>query len=294
MDLVPFMESREIIWLFCAAHLCCTKSLDSIKARMKHWFLDIDIEREVRTGGAAIVCFFAYETQLPKGTGFTLFGSVHIAWLVGILAVIALAALWVSQRPAYRQRKISKAVALVLCAMIVAEKAILTFTGHLSVYNLPLHLCELSPLLYLLFVWRPWDWLGQVIYVLCFPGAAAALLFPDWNAYPPWNFMNWNSFLLHGLLVLFPILQLIEGRLRPQPRSIWKVWLFLGGLVPPIWLFNRIFGTNYFFLNAASPQSPLAWMWHLTGTTWYLLGYLLLAAGVMMGMLLPWVGKQDK
>lgn len=46
--------------------------------------------------------FFTYETQLPDDVGFSLFGSVHLAWLAGILAFTAIAALWFSQRPAYR------------------------------------------------------------------------------------------------------------------------------------------------------------------------------------------------
>ena len=69
--------------------------------------------------------FFTYETQLPKDVGFSLFGSVHLAWLVGISAFTILAALWFSQRPAYRQRRISWAVAWLLCAMIVVEKVVL-------------------------------------------------------------------------------------------------------------------------------------------------------------------------
>ena len=44
--------------------------------------------------------FFTYETQLPKDVGFSLFGSVHLAWLVGISAFTILAALWFSPRTA--------------------------------------------------------------------------------------------------------------------------------------------------------------------------------------------------
>ena len=88
---------------------------------------------------------------LPKDVGFSFFGSVHLAWLAGILAFTAIVALWFSQRPAYRQRRISWAVAWLLCAMIVVEKVVLALTGHLNVYSLPFHLCELAPLLYLLF-----------------------------------------------------------------------------------------------------------------------------------------------
>lgn len=185
--------------------------------------------------------FFTYETQLPDDVGFSLFGSVHLAWLAGILAFTTLAALWFSQRPAYRQRRISWAVAWLLCAMIVVEKVVLALTGHLNVYSLPFHLCELAPLLYLLFAWRHWDWLGQVLYTLCLPGAAAALLFPDWSAYPQWNFMNLNSFLVHGLLILFPILQLVEHTIRPRlgrcGRSgfFWPSWCRLcGSLITPL------------------------------------------------------------
>lgn len=237
--------------------------------------------------------FFTYETQLPDDVGFSLFGSVHLAWLAGILAFTAIAALWFSQRPAYRQRRISWAVAWLLCAMIVVEKMVLALTGHLNVYSLPFHLCELAPLLYLLFAWRHWDWLGQVLYTLCLPGAAAALLFPDWSAYPQWNFMNLNSFLVHGLLILFPILQLVEHTIRPRLGALWKVWLFLAVLVPPMWLFNHAFGTNYLFLNAASPNSPLTWILGFTGPAWYLLGYALLGLAVMVVMLLPWVGRKE-
>ena len=177
--------------------------------------------------------------------------------------------------------------------MIVVEKVVLALTGHLNVYSLPFHLCELAPLLYLLFAWRHWDWLGQVLYTLCLPGAAAALLFPDWSAYPQWNFMNLNSFLVHGLLILFPILQLVEHTIRPRLGALWKVWLFLAVLVPPMWLFNHAFGTNYLFLNAASPNSPLTWILGFTGPAWYLLGYALLGLAVMVVMLLPWVGRKE-
>ena len=60
-----------------------------------------------------------------------------------------------------------------------------------------------------------------------------------------------------------------------------------------MWLFNHTFGTNYLFLNAASPHSPLAWILTLTGETWYLPGYALFGLAVMVVMLLPWAGNND-
>ena len=239
------------------------------------------------------VHFFTYESELPAGAGFSLFGTAHLCWMGGIvLAVIVLTALFL-QQPEYRQRTYSRRLAVLLCLLIAVEKAVLALTGHLTVYSLPLHLCELAPFLYLLFSWRSWNWLGQVLYTLCLPGAAAALVFPDWTVYPQWSLMNINSFLVHGLLILFPVLQLAAGTIRPRLSAIWKPLLFLAVVTTPIWLFNRTWGTNYFFLNTASPNSPLALLLEVTGPAWYLPAYALLAVAVMVVLLLPWHWRRE-
>ena len=64
-------------------------------------------------------------------------------------------------------------------------------------------------------------------------------------------------------------------------------------VTPPIWLFNRTWGTNYFFLNTASPNSPLALLLEVTGPAWYLPAYALLAVAVMVVLLLPWHWRRE-
>lgn len=232
--------------------------------------------------------FFTYETDLPKNVGFSLFGTAHLCWLAGIvLSVILLTVVFVNQ-PAYQQKRYSRILALIMCLLMAEEKAGLALMGDLTVESLPLHLCGMAPLLYLLFSWSDWDWLGQVIYTLCLPGALAALVFPDWTAYPMWSFMNLNGFLIHGLLVLFPILQLSTRAIQPRLPAIWKTLLFLAVVVPPIWWFNHVHGTNYFFVNTAAPHSPLSALLALTGPTWYLPAYALVAVILMVLLLLPW------
>lgn len=237
--------------------------------------------------------FFTYESDLPQGVGFAPFGIAHLCWIGGIVLGVILLTVLFLQQPEYRQRKQAKTLALVLCLLVLLEKGVLALSGNLTVYTLPLHLCELSPLLYLLFSRWNWDWLGQVIYTLCLPGAVAALLFPDWFVYPQWNFMNLSSFLLHGLLILFPVWELATRVIRPRLSAIWKPLVFLVVLTPPIWWFNRVYGTNYFFLNNGSQASPLGLLLELTGPTWYLPAYILLAVVVMALLLLPWRGQRD-
>ena len=65
------------------------------------------------------------------------------------------------------------------------------------------------------------------------------------------------------------------------------------------WLFAAVFvlaltwGTNYFFLNTASPNSPLALLLEVTGPAWYLPAYALLAVAVMVVLLLPWHWRRE-
>ena len=58
-------------------------------------------------------------------------------------------------------------------------------------------------------------------------------------------------------------------------------------VTPPIYLFNLRFGTNYFFLNAGSPGSPLEWLIARMGNPGFLLGYAAIALAVTAGMYLP-------
>lgn len=149
--------------------------------------------------------------------------------------------------------------------------------GYLTIYELPAAPCA---------AWRcfccaldaftRWDWLGQVLYGLCMPGAVLALLFCDWAMYPLASFVSINSFLSHGLLTLVPILGLVSGKIRPAPRKIWKPFAFLAVTVPLIYLFDWAFSANYFFLRVPAPDSPLEWMAGFLGNPGYLLGYFVL------------------
>jgi uncharacterized membrane protein YwaF len=100
--------------------------------------------------------------------------------------------------------------------------------------------------------------------------------------------MNLSSFLVHGLLILFPVLQLAAHTIRPRLSAIWKPMVFLALIAPPIWFFNHTYGTNYLFLNNGSPNSPLSLLLDVAGPIWYLPAYALLVVILMVLLLLPW------
>ncbi|MCD8249418.1 MAG: YwaF family protein, partial [Lachnospiraceae bacterium] len=126
--------------------------------------------------------------------------------------------------------------------------------------------------------------LGQTLYCLCLPGAVAALLFPAWTVFPQWNLINLQSFLIHALLIFGPLLEVQRGTLHPDIRRLWKTWIFLALVVPCIYLMDRRFDANYFFLNAGSPGSPLEWLIQRMGNPGFLLGYAIIVLAVNIAM----------
>ncbi len=236
--------------------------------------------------------FFTYETDLPEGVGFAHFGFTHLIWLAMIVLGIVLLTGYYRRQSKKKQVSLSKALAWTMCGILAAEHVILIITGHQTIYQIPLHLCTLMPVVCLMFAYTHWDWAGQTIYSLGIVGAALALLFPDWNMYPQWNYMNLTGFSIHSGLVLFGVWQLAGGSVRPRMKAIWKPVLFLAVVVPPIYLIDRRFGTNYFFLMQGAADSPLKAIQERLGAA-YIPAYAGLALLMITLEYLPWLGKRE-
>ncbi|MCD8379290.1 MAG: TIGR02206 family membrane protein [Lachnospiraceae bacterium] len=232
--------------------------------------------------------FFTYETDLPEDVGFAHFGPIHLIWLAAIMLGIALLTGYFRKQGKMKQRGLSKILAWTMCGILIVEHIILFITGHQTIYQIPLHLCTLMPVVCVIFAYTQWDWAGQTIYSLGIVGAALALLFPDWNMYPQWNYMNLTGFSIHTGLILFGVWQLVGGYVRPRMKAMWKPVLFLIVVVPPIYLIDRWLGTNYFFLMEGAPGSPLQVMQEQLGAL-YIPTYAGLALAVITLEYLLWV-----
>lgn len=230
--------------------------------------------------------FFATQSELPANVGFSLFGPAHLAWIAFTVLGIALGLVLLRRKP--RAQAVAARAGAILAVLLVGVLEVwFWWRGDFSVWSLPLHLCDLSPFLLLLFEVTGWDWTGQTLYCLCLPGSLAALLFPNWTMFPLWNVVNLQGFLLHALLIFCPLLEVQRGKLKPRFGHMWKAWVFLAVVTPLVYLFNLKFGTNYFFLNAGSPGSPLEWLIRHMGNPGFLLGYAAIALAVTTGMYLP-------
>ena len=244
--------------------------------------------------GVRMDYFFRYESEIPRGSGFLLFGRAHLVWLSAIAAAIFTGCVWIRRLPPQSQRRMLQLVGRFALAMEVLRIYYLLWRGYLTVYELPLHLCGLAVFLCAADTFWDWDWLQQVLYGLCLPGAVCGLLFCDWTRYPLWNFTNLHSFVIHGTLVLYPALAMACGRLRPRRGGIKKTGWFLLAITPPIWLFDQLTGANYLFIRVPSPGSPLEWMAQRLGNPGYLLGYFALVAAVECCLFLPWPSGKNR
>ena len=266
--------------------------------------------------------FWKHEELIPDGMGFALYGPGHICWLAAIAAAAVLCALFLAKRyrlsqtlpgqtdgtetgisPGKPSSKTHAGTAaapvehaslrrpygweLLLTLLILlaglTEYGLSACFGFFSIYTLPLHLCSLSYGLCLLHALTRWDWLGEILYFPCLPGAALALLFPDWTAYPLWNYMSIAAFLGHGLVILYIVSELADRRIRPSRRRCLIPILFIAAGAISMYFFDRHFGVNYWFMAVPSPNSPLAGL----GAAGYYLCYAALAAAFYVAFYLP-------
>lgn len=224
------------------------------------------------------------ETIVP-GVGFDLFGAQHFLWLAVFLAFAAVNSLLYGKLDRHGREKWRRTMAVLLVANELFKHVCLIIGGNFMVKYLPLHLCSINIFLIAVHAWRPSKVLDNFLYLVCIPGALAALLFPSWGALPVANFMYWHSFTVHILLTTYPIVLTAAGDIRPQLREFFKCLGLLLAMAVPIAVFNILFDTNFMFLMYPEPGNPLLWFEEHWGN--HLCGYPILLAAVMAVMAVP-------
>lgn len=226
--------------------------------------------------------FFSFETEIPYGLGFRLYGIKHLLWLAGILLFLLSFCLYFRRQNDRRKNNLLNLIVILALCFTLGQDTILTATDKMNIRMLPFHLCDLATFIYLIQRLYRSRFLGEISACLLMPGALSAILFPEWTRYPMLNFMTIHGFLYHTLIVLYPLLLLCDRQICPRLSHIWQPVVFLVCLVPPIYLFDTVFQSNYMFLRYAPAGSPIKLLENLMGNPGYLLGY----AGMIFLLLL--------
>ncbi len=236
--------------------------------------------------------FWKQQDDIPAGMGYPLFGLAHLLSVAVTLFVVVFILSAVIRLEEQKQKRFLKTLPIVMILMEVFKDFFLMSVHRFGIGYLPLHICSIGIFVFLFREWLPWKWakeaFGEIAFIVIMPASVAALLFADWTTlYPVLNFMNIYSYIWHGMLILYPLLIKVRGDINPSVSNIRHVLVFLCVIVPPIYVFDKIFGCNYFFVNWPVPNSPLEWLASFMGNPGYLLGY---AGLTLVVILLMYIG----
>lgn len=228
--------------------------------------------------------FFSYWDDLPADGGMTPFGMEHMIWLLIITVVIIAGSIIYKRKALLSRKRILHAFAFLMTGMEICKYSIMVITGNMGVQYLPLQLCGMAVIIEIVYVFFPSTFLGEVICTACLPGAAAALIFPDWSRYPVFNYMSMHGFIMHGLLILFPCMLMAARDFVPRLKNVYMVILFFVVAVPLLKIVNHYLDTNFMFLERPSRGSPFQPVYNNHGYTGYMVVYGIVVLVIILAM----------
>lgn len=232
-----------------------------------------------------MIMFFVTSGQMPDGYGFSAYGVTHLIWLGVIILVCILGSILIRKLDPKKQQILLTIVGIAVILQETSKNIIVSILEGFSVGYLPFHLCGINILLIGFDIIKPTKIVRNFLYFFCIPGAALALLFPNWTKMPFWNFFHFHSFIVHGLLVLYPVLLISSGLARPKIKDMPKCIGLLVLMAIPIYFLNLAWDTNFMFLMRPDSGNPLELFEKLLGS--HLWGFPILLPVVMFIMYLP-------
>lgn len=229
---------------------------------------------------------------IPDGLGWTLFSPGHLLWLAAIAAGIALSCRFYRGLDDAGQRRFRAALSALLLADELLKVLVLAATSQYTAEYLPLHLCSINIFTSLWYTLRPNRAAASILYYLSLPGAAIALLSPTWTELPFVNLMSFHSFSVHGLLMLYPLLLLTSGQLRPDLRSLRAPACFMVCAAPILYWLNTRLDTNFMFLNGDANNPVLEAIDAAIGPQLHILGMAAIMVLLWTLMTLPWLVRR--
>ncbi|MBR4878322.1 MAG: YwaF family protein [Clostridia bacterium] len=208
--------------------------------------------------------------------GFRLYSVGHILWLIFIIASGIVISSWYKKQSTDIRRIVRRIFALFMAITEAVRDLLIAFTGCFAMEYLPLHLCGLA----LFFIAadafiEKQKLTRQMIAYAFMPGAVSALLFCNWTIYPFFNYMNIHSFAFHAYIIWYFLMRYRAGEIMTEYKGIWKTLAVIVALVPPMFMLNKVWGTNFMFLNESSAGSPLVPLWNIFYTRFGYVGYIL-------------------
>ena len=192
--------------------------------------------------------FFTPESLIPEGVGFKLYDLTHLLWL-GAFIFLCVVCTVIYKKLNEKKRNIMRiCMASVVFVLEIAKNIVAAAVGDFGIGHLPFHLCGINVVLVTFCIFKRTKTVENFLYYIGIPGAMLALLTPDWVKMPCLNYFHIHSFLIHIFLVLYPLVLVASGDVKPEFKLMPKCILLLIGFAIPALILNLIFDTNFMFL----------------------------------------------
>ncbi len=235
--------------------------------------------------------FFLAKENVPSDMGFEFYDGYHLSWLCLISLFVIVISIGYKKTKLKDRHTFRKIYGTVVLLTEVYYQLVLLITGQYNVNYLPFHLCGLAIFLCFYDCFKPNDVIREFLYCLCMPGALMALLFPNWSDCPIFNFSSINSFIVHGLLVAYPVMLINAKEFSPDYKKLPKCGCLLTAIACPMYFFNKIFDTNFLFINTPSEGSPLVALEDWLGNPGYIFGMMFMVMLCWFVLYIPVVIK---
>ena len=229
--------------------------------------------------------FFATSEHVPEGVGFQTFGLTHILWLLAGLLFFIGACLFYKKLSDSKRKLMLRILGIYIFTQEMVKNLVLIILGDFGWGYLPFHLCGINILLILFDTIKQAKTVRSFLYYFAIPGAALALLFPNWTNMPVWNFFHIHSFTIHILLVLYPLLLVTGNQVETDLKAALKGVGLLVAMAIPVYGLNLLWDTNFMFLMHPDSGNPLELFEQLLGS--HLWGFPILLPPVILVMYIP-------
>ncbi len=192
--------------------------------------------------------FFLAEDKMPEGLGFKLYDKTHLFWL-GVFLVLCVVSIITYKKLNTKNRNIMRiGIATTVIVLETVKNCVAAAIGTFGMGHMPFHLCGINVLLITFCIFKRTKTVENFLYYIGIPGAMLALLTPDWTKMPCNNFFHIHSFVIHMFLVLYPLVLVASGEVKPDFKSMPKCILLLICFAIPALILNIIFDQNFMFL----------------------------------------------
>ena len=229
--------------------------------------------------------FFVTSEHIPEGVGFQTFGLTHILWLLAGTIFCIAACICYGKLSADKQKRALRVLGIYIFAQEMLKNLVLILLDEFGWGYLPFHLCGINILLIAFDTIKQTKTVRSFLYYFAIPGAALALIFPNWTDMPVLNFFHLHSFTIHILLVLYPLLLVTTNQVSTDLKSAFKGIVLLVAMAIPVYFLNLLWDTNFMFLMEPDSGNPLELFEKLLGS--HLWGFPILLPVVIMVMYLP-------